>query len=111
MQKLDLIGMKLDSDQERILKRKLSLLADQAPANSTIHLRLEKRKSCIKGTLTIRSFTEFFGATKVTSDPLQTFQLLNEEIESQLLEWKRYRFNSSISADNRYKRQAIRASA
>ena len=96
MQKLDLIGLKLTTDQERIIKIKLEQLADRAPFTSAIYLKLEKRKSCIKGHLKIQSFSENFTSSHVASDPIQTFLQLVDDIDGQLLDWKRCRFKAHL---------------
>lgn len=89
-------GMPLESYQEAYIKKRLYELQEKCPANSKVDLKLEKRKSCIKGTLRVQNFSDHFFSYKVASEPIQTFLLLEEDIEAQLLEWKRVRFSNSL---------------
>lgn len=95
-QKTNPFGMSLNPNQELFLKRRLEELAEKSPSTAKLKLNLEKRESCIKGNLKISSFSENFFSEKIASDPLQTYLLLEEDIESQLLEWKRNRFSNSL---------------
>lgn len=95
-QKANLFGMSLSPNQELFLKRRLDELREKCPSTANLKLNLEKRESCIKGTLKINSFSENFFSEKVASEPVQTYLLLEEDIDTQLLEWKRYRFSNSL---------------
>lgn len=95
-QKTNCFGMPLATNQELFLKRRLDELKEKCPSYAKLELKFEKRKSCIKGQLTVNSFSEKFISTKVASESIQTFLLLEEDIESQLLEWKRNRFSKSL---------------
>ncbi len=95
-QRTNSFGMSLDPNQELFLKRRLEELTEKCPSTSNLKLNLEKRESCIKGSLKINSFSENFFSEKVASGPLQTYLLLEEDIETQLLEWKRNRFSQSL---------------
>lgn len=95
-EKSNFFGMSLPSRKEAFLKRRLEDLAERCPSSSNLNLKLEQKESCIKGTLIINSFSEKFYSTKVATDPIQTYFLLQEDIEAQLLEWKRKRFSDSL---------------
>lgn len=95
-QKTNPFGMYLIPNQEHFLRRRLDELKEKCPSASHLELTFEKRKSCIKGTLKINSMSTRFFSTKAATDPIQTYFLLEEDIESQLLEWKRNRFSHSL---------------
>lgn len=87
-------GVPLGPEQERVLKTKLERLAERAPSDSSITLRFEKRKSCVKGRLTISSAAKEFHALKAAPEPIQTYLLLEADIDSQLALWKSARFRN-----------------
>ena len=95
-QKTNSFGIILPENQRRFLQRRLEELQEKCPSNSSIKLKFEQRTSCIKGTLRVNGFSETFHSMKVGTDPIQTFFLLKEDIEAQLLDWKRNRFSRSL---------------
>ena len=95
-QKTNLFGMSLTPEQELFIKRRLEELREKCPSTANLNLKLEQRKSCIIGTLKVNSFSENFFSSKVASEPVQVFILLQEDIEAQLLDWKRNRFSNSL---------------
>lgn len=88
--------MALTEKQTEYLNSQISELSERAPSDSTIQLFFEKRKGCIKGVLEINAQHRRFSSSKAAPDPLQTFMLLIEDIDDQLLKWKRHRFSESL---------------
>jgi hypothetical protein len=95
-QKTNSFGIVLTETQRRFLQRRLEELQEKCPSNSTLKLNFEQRTSCVKGTLRVNGYSANFNSMKVATDPIQTFFLLKEDIEAQLLEWKRNRFSNSL---------------
>lgn len=94
--KSNFFGMSLPPETLLFLKRRIEDLAKRCPSSANISLNFEKRKSCIKGTLRVNRFSENFISSKVSPDPIQTYLLMQEDIEAQLLDWKRNRFSKSL---------------
>ena len=95
-QKTHSFGMSLAPSLELYIKRRLDELREKCPSTANLKLNLEKRKSCIEGSLKVNSFSKNFFSEKVANNPLQTYLLLEEDIEAQLLEWKRNRFSNFL---------------
>ena len=91
------LGFELYKRQRLKIKRKLEDLHEKCPANSTIKLVLEKRRSCFVGKLTIKSVTKNFCSKMISHSPSQTYLLLEEDIEKMLNEWKLTRFAAPYS--------------
>ena len=88
-------GIPLAPAISRQIKRRLEALADRAPAMANLSLRFEQRQSRVKGFLTIDNFEKSFRAVKASHDPLQTYLLLEEDIDRQLEQWKKARFKKN----------------
>lgn len=89
-------GIPMNQPEYQQIKKRLSLLKDRCPLQCSIKLSFERRKSSVIGVLSIRSISENFYSRKVGHAPCQSYELLEEDIDQQLLEWKRRRFSSSV---------------
>jgi hypothetical protein len=89
-------GIPMSLSEYQKIRRKLNLLEDRCPSQCSIKLSFEKRKSSYVGVLSIRSISENFYSRKIGHSPYQSYILLEEDIDQQLLEWKRRRFSSSV---------------
>lgn len=89
-------GISLHPNQELFINRHLKELSEKAPPNSKIDLKLEKRKSCIKGFLTVNSLSASFCSMKVNIEPIHTFLELFDDVEAEILDWKRNQFSDSL---------------
>lgn len=87
------LGIKLKQEQYRNLKKRVDLLKEKCPAQCSFNLKFQKRNSCFIGELIIKSFSENFYAKKIAHDPYQAYLMLEQDIEQQLMEWKKRRFN------------------
>lgn len=95
-QKTNQFGILLTQKEEEFIKNRLELLKDICPSTSKLELIFKKKKTGIKGELKVSSYTDNFISNKKASSPTQTFLLLLEDIEEQLLDWKRKRFSQSL---------------
>lgn len=86
------IQLKLSEYQE--IKKKLNLLKERCPSQCSINLSFQKMESSYVGVLSIRSISERFYSKKIGHGSYQSYLLLEEDIDHQLLEWKRKRFSS-----------------
>lgn len=91
------ISMK-QSEYQEIIKN-FNRLEERCPSQSFIKLHFEEQDSTVAGTLSVRSFSESFYSEMVGHNPYHCYKLLEEDIDQQLLEWKRRRFRSSIKKD------------
>ncbi len=89
-------GIIMTDNEYQKIKKKLEHLRQRAPYKCSINLNFEKADSAYVGSLCIRSFSQTFQSEQVGLTPYQTYLLIEEEIDLQLLNWKRKRFNSSI---------------
>ncbi len=89
-------GVALAPEQEQFIEKQIEAISEKAPSNAAITLHFEKRKSCFKGTLKIDNLSQSFCSSKAAIEPIQTFLLLQEDIEHQLLNWKRQRFSDDL---------------
>lgn len=89
-------GIELDQAQYQKIKEKIEILKDKCPAQCSFDLRFEKRKSCYVGELSIRSLSGNFYAKRIAYNPYQTYLMLEEAIEFQLLDWRRKRFSANL---------------
>lgn len=96
-------GLKLNKQQMKSIKKKLSKLDDKAPAMSVTHLNFERLWNQVKGELKISTFGQTFRATCTGACPEEVYSQLEKDIEKQIEKWKKIRFlkktnTSSISA-------------
>lgn len=89
-------GISMKQSEYQQIKKKLNFLEDRCPSQCSIKLSFERRKSSVVGVLSIRSISESFYSRKARHSPYQSYALLEEDIDQQLLEWKRRRFSSSV---------------
>lgn len=94
-EKLTKYGIILEKEVVEKIKKRLEELEEKAPSNSAIHLEFDRRAENIKGRLTIRSLHKTFKSEKIAFDPMIAFLLMIEDIEKQLLQWKKRRFTQS----------------
>ena len=93
-------GIPMKDSEYQQIQKKLNLLEERCPSQCFIKLNFERRESSVVGIISIRSISENFYSKKVSHSPYQTYGLLEEDIDQQLLEWKRRRFNSSVEKRN-----------
>lgn len=94
---VNFFGIEIKQAQYQRIKLKLDLLKEKCPANSKITLNFKQKDSGYIGYLTVKSYTETFESQKISHNPYQTFLLLEEDIDQQLLEWKRVRFSKNLA--------------
>ena len=97
-------SIELNQTQYQKIKKKVDLLKEKCPSQCSFKLEFEKRSSCYVGEITINSFSENFYSKKVAHNPYQTYLMLEEDIEQQLLEWKRRRFSANLEKSFNKKR-------
>ncbi|MEH0862391.1 MULTISPECIES: hypothetical protein [unclassified Halobacteriovorax] len=90
-------GIELNQNQYQKIKQKLDRLMDRCPVSSSYKLDFKKHQTNYIGQLTIQSYGKKFYAKKVAHTPYLTFKLLEDEIDDQLLKWKRERFSNSLA--------------
>lgn len=93
---LSTFGTQLDANVNQRIKEKLELLREKCPSQCALTLIFDKREENYVGRLEVKSFSECFSSKKIAYDPYITYLLLEEDIESQLLEWKRKRFSKKL---------------
>ncbi|GAB4013976.1 MAG: hypothetical protein Fur0010_11330 [Bdellovibrio sp.] len=93
--KITKFGISLEREVYLKIKKRLEELEEKSPANSSIHLEFDRRAENIKGRLTIRSLYKTFKSEKIAFDPMIAFMLMIDDIEKQLLQWKKRRFTQS----------------
>ncbi len=89
-------GFQLSSSEEMFIKKELELLKDQVPTGSFIKLKLDKTDQVLKGTLSIKNFTFHFHTNQKASNISKLIKLLRNQINEQILDWKRTRFSNSL---------------
>ena len=89
-------GIPLTLEQTRNTEKILERLQDLSPSSSKIELKFKEHSQKIKGILTVKSYGTSFTSTKTAEDPESTLLLLKNDIEDQLLDWKRKRFSQSL---------------
>lgn len=89
-------GISMEPTIYLTIKRRLEELLERAPAHCSLSLTFEKRASSIRGRLALQSLNEKFISTKVAHDPFQAFLLIEEDIDRQILSWKRKRFSEKL---------------
>ncbi len=89
-------GIKMDITQETKIQQKLERLREKCPPHSSIQLQFEKRRSSVVGVLTIKTLSREFKSRKIGNIPILVFTLLEDDINNQLLDWKRTRFSASL---------------
>lgn len=85
-------GIQMGSEKYNEIKKRLELLIERSPSQSIVNLHFDKGSSFLKGTLSIRSFSESFDTKSVGKCPMEVYSHLEEAIDYQLREWKRRRF-------------------
>ena len=94
--KKEYFGINLPPEQKLFINRHLDNLKELCPSSAKLQLSFETKNGQIKGKLKINSFSENFYSNKIATTPLEAFILLKEDIEAQLLDWKRKRFSTSL---------------
>ena len=89
-------GIPMSLSKYQKIRKKLNLLEDRCPSECSLNLSFERKESSYVGVLSIRSFSENFYSRKIGHCPYQSYTLLEEDIDQQLLEWKRRRFSTSV---------------
>ncbi|MBD65924.1 MAG: hypothetical protein CME62_12000 [Halobacteriovoraceae bacterium] len=89
-------GISLSHSQQSFITHQLNQLQERSPAHSKIKLFFTKRESCVKGTLVVKSYGKTFASIKAGTEPIQAYMLMQEDIDRQILEWKRTRFSDSV---------------
>lgn len=79
------------------IRRRLELLKNKCPPDAKINLEFEKRKSSVVGKLMITAPPLRYCSKKVAHNSHQTYLLLEEDIEEQLLKWRRYQFSQNLA--------------
>lgn len=92
----DTYGIPLTKKQSFFVRQNLENLKELSPSTSRLTLNFERDGGSYRGFLTIKSFEVSFFSSKRGSDPIATMLLLKDDIEAQLLEWKRTRFSQSL---------------
>ncbi len=86
------VGVKLIPDHHSKIKYRLESLEARAPAVSTIHLKFTSEEDEIKGELKICGMGKHFQSTTKGENPWEIYKILEQEIDKQLMEWKKSRF-------------------
>ncbi|WP_412463269.1 hypothetical protein [Halobacteriovorax sp. RT-2-6] len=94
-------GIELTYKQHQKIKARLDRLMDRCPNHGHYQLEFKKHESNYIAQLSIKSYSKNFYAKKVAHTPYQAFLLLEEEIDEQLLKWKRERFSNSLASNLR----------
>lgn len=94
--KTESYGIELSKSQKNFIEQTLERLRDLSPSSSKLTLNFDKKESGLRGFLTIKSFEISFFSTSSGSDPVDIIMKLKEDLETQLLDWKRTRFSKSL---------------
>lgn len=89
-------GIELNQNQYQNIKKGVDQLKEKCPSHCSFKLEFEKRSSCYIGKINIKSLSENFYSKKIAHNPYQAYLMLEEDIEQQLLNWKRRRFSSKL---------------
>lgn len=89
-------GIKIDQKVAQQMQRRLDTLSEKCPYPCDINLVFEKRESCFIGKLEIKAAALKICSRKISHIPYQVFSLLVDDIENQLLDWKRQRFSNEL---------------
>ncbi len=82
------------------IKKKLDLLKERCPSQCSLNLSFKGNDSSYEGEISVKTASEHFYSRKRNSNLYSCYMLLEEEIDQQLLKWKRSRFNTLIN-DNK----------
>ncbi len=93
---IKIIGLKKTHPLFKKIEARLESLYEKSPANSLIRLKIEPRKSSYLVELKINSYNNVFNSKKASHELFQAFLLAKEDIEIQLLDWKRKRFSQEL---------------
>ena len=89
-------GIKLSQYQKVKVEILLERIRDLSPSSSITTLRYDRNGEDLKGCLTVKSFGIKFQSQKTGQDPVEIMMLLKDDVEDQLLDWKRNRFSHSL---------------
>ena len=88
------VGMKLAPDTEEKIKKRLDSLHLKSPMNCRITLEYSYAMGVLRGELSIIGPGLLFQSSMTGSDPWEIFVSLEKDVDSQLLSWKKTRFQS-----------------
>ncbi|MAZ47408.1 MAG: hypothetical protein CME65_02525 [Halobacteriovoraceae bacterium] len=94
--KTEFYGIELSKDQKNFVEQTLERIRDLSPSSSKLTLNFDDNGSELSGFLAIKCFEISFFSSKSGSGPIDIMMKLKDDLETQLLDWKRTRFSSSL---------------
>ncbi len=89
-------GVPMPKKARVTLSRKLEILREKLPINSSIDLLFFHEGSKLRGSLKIKTLNRTFSAISFGNHPLSIYKNLEEDINQQILDWKRTRFSKEV---------------
>ncbi|EQC47207.1 hypothetical protein [Bacteriovorax sp. Seq25_V] len=87
-------GIELSQTQYQQIRKRMDILKEKCPAHCSIALNFVKRKSRYIGEIMVKSLTETFYSRKIAHNPYHCYLHMEADIEEQLMDWKKRRFNN-----------------
>lgn len=89
-------GVPISKTAKTKITKKLEALKERLPMNSSIDLSFNHQDQKLRGYLKIRTLTHTFSSIQNGSSPISTFEQLENEINKQILNWKKSRFKNEL---------------